>query len=204
MLTNALHRLVAWPRVYDAVQCLAGAREVQRRLEKQVSRLPVASRVIDLGGGTGISRGLWPADCLYICLDLDPQKLRGFLSKHPGGMAVLADGTQIPIATGSVDVILCKAVSHHLSDPLWLAMLDESARVLAPQGTFVFVDAIWAPTRLVGRLLWRFDRGAHPRSPQALRAFIARRYEVRYWERFATYHEFVLCTAVKAGSGRRA
>ena len=201
MLIRVLHRLVAQPRVYDTVQWLAGAAEVQRRVTRQIRRLPPAVRVLDLGGGTGIARGLWPAGCTYICLDPDPQKLRGFLSKHPGGAVLQADGARIPLAGNSLDVILCKGVSHHLPDAVWQGLLDESRRVLKPGGIFLFVDAVWAPRRAAGRLLWRLDRGAHPRAPRLLHAAIARRYGIRQWERFAIYHAYVICVARKGAAG---
>src|SRR4051794_3210101 len=70
MLTGLLHRLVAQPRVYELVQVLAGLPVVHRRLARQLARLPTPAVVLDLGGGTGISRPLLPRRCTYICLDM--------------------------------------------------------------------------------------------------------------------------------------
>lgn len=199
MLRRVLHRLVAQPQVYDAVQRLAGADQIARRLAARLPRRDQQTRVLDLGGGTGISRPLWPGDCPYICLDLDMQKLQGFRQKYPADAALLADATRLPLRDGCLDTILCKQVSHHLSDAAWTALVDESARVLKPGGTLIFVDAIWAPRRIAGRVLWSLDRGANPRLPRALHTAIRRRFQIRHWERFAIYHAYVLCIATKAG-----
>jgi SAM-dependent methyltransferase len=197
MLKTALHRLVARPAVYDAVQRLAGSGQIARRLAARLPERALAGRVLDLGGGTGISRPLWPADCTYICLDLELQKLEGFRRNHPHDPALLADATRLPFPAAALDAILCKQVSHHLPDPAWAALLDESARVLRPGGLFIFVDAVWAPRRLPGRLLWSLDRGANPRRPAALHAALRRRFTIRHWEQFAIYHTYVLALAVK-------
>src|SRR5689334_9446116 len=106
MLTEILHRLVAHPWIYDQTQLLAGLPAIHRRLARRIARLPPPGVVLDLGGGTGITRALWPRDCTYICLDIDPLKLRGFREKHPGERALLADATQIPLRDGSADTVL--------------------------------------------------------------------------------------------------
>src|SRR5438034_10936967 len=132
MLIEIIHRLVAWPRVYEFVQVLAGLPVIHRRLARQLARLPAPALVLDLGGGTGISRHLLPARCTYICLDLDPQKLRGFSHNHPADRALLADATRLPLRSNSVDLVLCKAVAHHLPDAGWESLVSESWRVLKP------------------------------------------------------------------------
>ncbi len=173
MLKRMLHRIVAHPQVYDAVQRLAGASKVERLLSRRVPGRDRSARVLDVGGGTGISRNLWPDDC--------------------------TDATRIPIRDGSLDTVLCKLVTHHLTDQAMSALIDESARVLKDDGIFVFMDAVWAPRRPAGRLLWSLDRGTNPRRADTLRACISRRFRIRHWEHFSIYHEYVLCIGTRAG-----
>ncbi|MBA3530439.1 MAG: class I SAM-dependent methyltransferase [Ardenticatenales bacterium] len=196
-LTRFLHRLVAHPWVYDQVQIAAGARTTTQHLAAQVALLSGASLVLDVGGGTGLYRGLWPESCAYLATDLDIEKLVGFRAKYPNDPALLADASALPLAAGSVDVVLCTFVSHHLPDSVLAAFLAESRRVLRRGGVFLFMDALWVPSRWPGRLLWRFDRGSFPRTATMLTEVIAEHYTLRHQERFAVWHEYMLLVGRK-------
>lgn len=198
MLKQLLHRIVAIPQVYDTAQRIVGASAMYAYGQAFVRQLGTPAKVLDLGGGTGIYRAVWPAASHYICLDTDIQKLDGFLSKHhENSTPLMGDVTQIPIADNSIDVAFCSAVSHHLDDALFERFIDESHRVLKPGGKLVFMDAIWAPRRLTGRLLWSLDRGSYPRREDVIRAFIARRFEITRWESNAIHHRYVWVVATK-------
>ncbi|MGH7214997.1 MAG: class I SAM-dependent methyltransferase [Tepidisphaeraceae bacterium] len=201
MLRDLLHKLVSHPAVYDAVQRAAGAKAIARWLAAHTGEQRGSRVVLDLGGGTGLHRALWPAAELYVCLDLDEQKLSGFRARHPRDAAVQGDAGAIPLASGCADAVFCSNMSHHLDDRVLSCMMAEAARVLKPDvGRLVFVDAVWAPRRLVGRLLWRYDRGSHPRTADHLRQTIAQHFRVARWERMAIFHEYVLCIAAPGDS----
>ena len=151
MLTSILHRLVAIPWVYDQVQRWVGLDFIRRRLAAQIAKLSDVKSILDLGGGTGIHRNLWSPACYYLFLDNDRIKLQGFLQKWTDGVALLADGSQVPLKAQSMDIVICCAVSHHLPDQLLYEMVCESARVLKSTGKFIFFDALWEPRRLLGR-----------------------------------------------------
>jgi SAM-dependent methyltransferase len=190
---KVLHRLAAQPRIYDLIQSAAGVAELNRRLARRIEKIGRVDWVLDVGGGTGREAELWPGS-QYLCLDNDPLKLKGFMRKNPTGIAVLADASRLPIRSHSVDVLLCKNMSHHLPDEIFEAFLSEGARVLKPDGHFLYMDPIWAPRRRRGRFLWALDRGSHPRSEETLRTLIGQRFQLQEWERFAIYHEYVLAT----------
>ena len=192
MLRRIIHSIVAKPAVYDTVQIMVGARRNQRKLALQLKSVAQDAAVLDLGGGTGIHRHLLPESCRYICLDNDIEKLEGFLSKYPRETALLASGEGLPIKDRSLDAILFVYVSHHLSDSVFERLLDESQRVLKPQGQFIMLDAVWDPLRLSGQLLWKYDRGEFPRRPEMLRAMLSHHGEITYWEEFAIFHSYIL------------
>jgi hypothetical protein len=81
------------------------------------------------------------------------------------------------------------AVSHHLSDDQLTQYVNEVARVTADR--FVFLDAVVAE-HPVSRLLWRYDRGAWPRSEQTLVAALSVGLELERVERFRVWHEYLL------------
>ena len=196
MITELLHRIASHPWVYDRIQTIAGHNQVLERLSQEI--IPLRPRIVlDIGGGTGNVRGLLAADCRYICLDLEMPKLIGFRSKLPDGFAVLGNATSIPIIDRSVDMVICKSVTHHLTDSMLDQALDESRRVLRSDGHLIFFDAILNPRRTAGRLLWRLDRGSHPRSEDDLRNKLAEKFQIVHWEKFSIYHEYVFGIGVR-------
>jgi SAM-dependent methyltransferase len=198
MIKAMLHRIVANPRVYNIAQRLIGARYVHRQIDAQVAPVRDAALVLDLGGGTGINRDLWPPTSAFICLDTDPVKLHGFLRKHPHDIPLLGDATCVPLKADSVDVVLCAAVSHHLPDDALPSLFVEGVRSLKPGGRFIFLDAVWIPSRPMGRLLWKYDRGSYPRTKETLKALIAGQCEIVHWREFRLFHTYVLCVGTKA------
>jgi SAM-dependent methyltransferase len=178
--------------VYDLVQAFFGARQSARYLSRHFRRLRPARIILDVGGGTGRIHDIWGPDGTYLCLDNDLVKLKGYRAKHPNGSAILGDGAQLPIRSSSVDIAICIGVAHHLSDTVFPSVLDELHRVLRPAGHLVFLDPVWQPRRPPGRLLWKLDRGAYPRTAAALRATIERAFQPVDQDRFAFWHEYLL------------
>ena len=191
-----LHKIASRPWVYDCIQTLAGREQVFQRMLRLTSTIP-AKVIVDIGGGTGAWRQLWPSESRYICLDIELPKLQGFRAKVPSGLAVLSDATQMCIASGSADVVLCIAVTHHLTDAMLQQTLDESFRVLPVGGRLVLLDAVYNHERWAGRILWRLDRGSYPRRAEDLREKLASRFMVLHWEKFAVYHEYVFAIGVR-------
>jgi ubiquinone/menaquinone biosynthesis C-methylase UbiE len=197
MLTTILQWLVKHPVVYDAVQTAVGARKVERVLRDELAALELSGCVLDVGGGTGAWKALFPAHVRHVCLDIDPLKLGGFMRKFADGVAVLADATAMPFEDGSLETVWCVFVAHHLDDDALRGMLDEAARVLKPGGRLLFADALFIPSRMAGRLLWRYDRGNHPRTLAMHRAAVARRFEITRERRFEAVHAYALLVARK-------
>jgi SAM-dependent methyltransferase len=197
MLAEILHRVVAHPKVYDVVQNLAGTAELDRRLGATLGTLPGRPVILDVGGGTGLPASLWPAGAMYICVDIDPVKLAGFRRKQRLGTAVCGDGTRLPVRSGSVDLVVCKNVSHHLGDRDLHRLFRECARVLKSGGRMLFIDAVYAPERWRSRLLWRYDRGSHPRTAEALRQAMANEFQITQWEVFAIVHQYLFTAGTR-------
>jgi SAM-dependent methyltransferase len=146
--------------------------------------------VLDVGCGTGISAPLF-ATTAYIGLDLDAGPLREFRRIYPALPALRADSAALPIATAAADLVLFRAVLHHLDDAVLREAVAEAARVLRPEGRLVILEPV-PSARLRARLLWRLDRGSHPRSAQDLRAVLLDRFVVDEWQSYAIHHEYAL------------
>ena len=197
MLTRILHQLVALPWVYDCVQILAGVPKIYGRLAPRLGSLSPTSVIVDMGGGTGAFRHLCPPACRYLCLDMDRSKLRGHRRKHRRGVVILSDATRPPVKDRSADVVLCTFLAHHLSDQALARVLSESRRILKETGFLLFMDPIWQPSRWIARLLWKYDRGANPRTGENLRSAVSDQFRIVDSQRFAVHHEYVLFVGTK-------
>src|SRR6266481_2879417 len=189
-IVEMLHEIASHPWIYDRIQNFAGQKENLGRIARHTGAMD-AETVVDVGGGTGTSRTLWPTNCRYVCLDIEMPKLERFRSKVPGGLAVLSDATRMPLANGSVYVVMCMAVVHHLTDAMFDQVLGEALRVLKLGGHLILLDPVLNRERLAGRILWRLDRGSYPRTEQDLRKKLDSRVKIIHWEKFAIYHEYV-------------
>ena len=198
MLTELLHRAASRAVVYDAIQLVAGAAPLlDKRLAENLGHLPSRPTILDVGGGTGLPPSLWPEGTTYVCLDIDSLKLAGFVGKKRPGSPVQADATRLPLQGETVDLVVCKNVSHHLTDEQLPRLFGESARVLKRGGRMLFIDAVLAPERFRSRLLWRYDRGSHPRTSEVLKEAMAKELEIQKWDDFAHHFRYVFLAGVK-------
>jgi ubiquinone/menaquinone biosynthesis C-methylase UbiE len=131
-----------------------------------------------------------PPSARYLWLDSDSPKLAGFRGKSQAP-AILGDATRLPLRDGSVDWALAVGMSHHLTDPELSRTLDELRRVVRKR--LFFLDAVVTPG-YTSRLLWRYDRGRHPRSADVLRKQLAMRFNIVSDEEFTVLHRYLLVT----------
>jgi ubiquinone/menaquinone biosynthesis C-methylase UbiE len=196
MILRFLHWLASHATIYNWIQVAAGVRHIDARVAQQVRGIAPARYVLDLGGGTGRLRRLWPDSVRYVCLDIEFPKLTGF-RKATRGLALQGDMTAMPVADGTMDLVVCTLVSHHLNERELRLALNEAGRVLAPSGRYIFLDGLRRRDRAISKALWSLDRGAHPYTAEELRQILDRHFEVVHWERFTVYHEYALAVLRK-------
>jgi ubiquinone/menaquinone biosynthesis C-methylase UbiE len=123
-----------WSRVYDLpVVQWAVYRPVQDAVLREL-RSPLARRILDVGGGTGIltERLARELDAELVCgCDFSLGMLEQAAGRQPGPM-VQADAQHLPLTAGSVDAVVSTESFHWFPDPD--AALAELRRVLAPGG----------------------------------------------------------------------
>ncbi len=197
MILKALHRVASFGPVYDMIQAACGARVVDSRLRRVVETYPGYRTVLDIGGGTGRIRSQLSSDCTYYCIDNEAPKLLQLRKAANGALAILGDATNTPVASASMDLVLCVAMSHHLSDLQLELALQEIARTLRPGGRLMFHDALWSRSWLPGRLLWSLDRGSNPRNKEALLSILTKYVQIIHQEEFRMGHDYLLLLASK-------
>jgi SAM-dependent methyltransferase len=192
LIVRILHDIVAKPAIYNFLQSMAGFEQSRARMRRILA--PTSGVILDIGAGTGLFADVLPSGARYLWLDNDPAKLGGFRRAHPQKLALLGDAARIPIRDGGVDYAMSIAVSHHLTDDELDSFLRSVARVC--QRGFIFLDGTDRPQSFISRLLWKYDRGSHPRTPEVLREFLERYFIIRSEELYRIYHTYLLCHAV--------
>jgi ubiquinone/menaquinone biosynthesis C-methylase UbiE len=198
MIIEVLHKIMALPFMYDAMQTFFGVNRKKRMLRRILNFSDAPKIVLDIGGGTGLYKDLWPENYRYICLDFDLQKLSGFAAKYPDGLEVCSDAALLGVKSNSVDYVFCSSMSHHISEDLLEKIVQEMARVLKSDGRLVFIDAVSIPEKRLNRFLWNLDRGEHPHTYLVLESLIGKYFKMQKVEKFSIYYDYILVIGNKA------
>ena len=120
-------------------------------LEDRLWALGPAGLVLDLGCGRGywlermVAKGLQPVGVEY------DEARTALAARH--APVVVSDATRLPLDAGSVGLVWCIHVLHHLHEPA--AVLEEIRRVLKPGGHLILAETVEDnPIVRVGRNLW--------------------------------------------------
>ncbi len=201
-MTKFLHSIFAVPFFYNQMQLFFGTNIKKKLVARHYPFLTQDAVVIDVGGGTGLYRDLWPKNYHYICLDNDQRKLGGFAKDHPRDLSMLADATCLPFKTRSVDAVFCSSLTHHLTEDLLQLLLSEGARVLKPSGRFILLDAVYRKDSFLNRFLWSLDRGEHPHTKDALMDCFERHFKVETSQDFSRYYDYVFVMGLKPATAQ--
>jgi ubiquinone/menaquinone biosynthesis C-methylase UbiE len=140
------------------------------------SRIEQGDVVVEVGAGTGNFLALFeePAANL-IAVDLTEGMLREARRRFPHMATVMADGAQLPLASGSVDLVSCAQMLHHVWEPL--PLVKEMHRVVKPHGRVLVVDQVaterYEEAVMMNRLeIIRDPSHTSSRAPSAMRTLV--------------------------------
>lgn len=119
--------MVRWPRV----------RRIEFRYMLDAARIEPGMTVCDAPAGGGYLRDYLPADIHYLALEPSAP----FANACAGhGYTVLGEFSELPLATGSLDRMVCLAALHHVNDPT--AFFAEAHRCLRAGGLLALADVV--------------------------------------------------------------
>jgi SAM-dependent methyltransferase len=191
MLTDFAHWIASQPFLYELIQFAAGRRQTIRRLDRVLATMPRTS-ALDVGSSSGGAiRNILPR---AVSIDVDYAALAVLKRSRVDARPVAASAAMLPFRERAFEVTVCMAVFHHLDDATMHAALAEIARVTADR--FVFIDALRNERRWLSRLLWRYDRGRHPRTREELLRAIEQAFDVESASSYRSGHELMVCVAL--------
>lgn len=105
-------------------------------LEDFVRRFAKPARICDVASGPGnFSRHLHPDYHHVLAFDISENMTRSAVTRVPGLMGVVGDMRYLPVATETLDGLLCAYSMNHIVRDQVPAVLNEFWRTLAPGGT---------------------------------------------------------------------
>ena len=125
--------------------------EAIRKTVWECTGLKPSARVLDLGAGSGrIGRVFVDANDAYIGIDFSLPMLREFRARNSAACLIQADGGQLPFPDASFDLVMLMQVLSGTHN--WRDLLNETVRVLAPEGSVVVGHTVTPPTGIDARM----------------------------------------------------
>jgi SAM-dependent methyltransferase len=126
-------------------------------LALELASLVPGKRVLDLGAGRGwAARHFARQGCITVAVDVVGDPLVGVgrsltLAAHDGSRItpLVADGENLPITSGSFDVVFCAATLHHATN--LHRLLTNIKRVLRPGGVLIAINEPVIPDTVTER-----------------------------------------------------
>lgn len=205
-VTSGLRSVLSYPIIYRTLQWLVGSPKRRREwVETYIEPRP-GLRVLDLGCGPGDLVRLLPPDVAYTGSDLsedyiaEARRRHGERGRFFAGAIENIDSSEL----GEFDVVVAKAVLHHIDEDEALHLFKVASDVLAPGGRLVTLDCAFTPDMSrVSRWVVSRDRGQSILTPDgyhqlATRVFSDVQVSVRHdMLRIPYTHVHMLCRSPK-------
>jgi len=196
-----MNRLVKNPIIYDFIQFIFGKPKMDRILLSEIRKLNLSSnaKILDLGGGTGFHRDLFPKTMQYVCLDSDLSKLEVSSKRNLDDDTVQGNATQIPFEAKSYDLVLLTGVTHHVSDQALPGLLSEAQRVLQSKGHLVLFDPVYSRKNPLGSLFLKLDLGKFGRGRDQLYNILVEKFFPTQTIDFTMIHTYLVFVGTSKG-----
>lgn len=140
------------------------------------------ARILEIGCGNG----RWAASfasksALYFGIDLSLDALKT-AAGHGNGPLLCSDGSRLPIAPGTLDLVFHITVAQHLTYVAQAHLSDEVRRVLKPGGLWILAEMLTPDGKISSDVHWE---GVFPRAAGEWQALVEKGdFQIEKKERF--------------------
>lgn len=174
------YRVLEFTGVYELCQRALGGKAARGRFVREFVRPEPGARILDVGCGTGSLLDHLPRDVEYVGYDLNPRYIAAARERYGdrGRFLQARVGDPLPLEHGVFDLVVAKAILHHLDDDEAHQLLASARLQLRSGGALVTVDPAFHDAQsLVARALISLDRGRSVRTPEGYRQLVTAHFE---------------------------
>ena len=162
--SSGIYASFKWASVYKLFQFLISRHENRSWLISHHYRPKQGDRIVDIGCGPGTLASFLPVSCDLYGFDINPNYISDARRNYTGNFIVGNMGDFLDrygdTLQGTVDLVICCGVLHHVSIEEIDAILTGSKRLLRKEGRFVAIEPTFLERQdLLSKFFSLRDRG---------------------------------------------
>ncbi len=166
-ITQGIYSILSNSFIFDLFQWMIGDNNLKKRFVKEFVKPFEGAKILDIGCGTGRILDFIPMNIEYTGYDLSPEYIE-YASKRYKGRGKFFCSKIDTLSTkqnSGFDIVIAKAVLHHIDDNEAKIMFEIASKNLKPNGYVVTLDGVFIENQSkIAKYLISKDRGKHVRT----------------------------------------